>query len=605
MSLAFLGVENSSTGRRWIARDYDERTAQALAQRHGVSDIIARSLSARGLGLDDAAEFLSPKLRDLIPDPSRFKDMDKAASRFVEAVTRGEAIAVFGDYDVDGATSSALLLRFGQALGIAIQLYVPDRLREGYGPNEAAMRQLAADGAKLVICVDCGTTAHAPLAAARDAGLDVIILDHHASEAQLPPAVAVVNPNRIDEAGEYGYLAAVGVTYLFIIAANRALRAVGFYNTLARESREGGAPRSEEGEGALRARKEPDLMQWLDLVALGTVCDVVKLCGLNRAFVAQGLKIAAQKHNAGIAALAQMAGARNMDTYAAGFLLGPRVNAGGRVGEAALGAKLLSTDDASVAASLAQHLHGLNNERREIEARVLYEAEHLTLAENLPMAFVASENWHPGVIGIVASRLKDKFRHPALVVALEGDVGKGSGRSIGNIDLGALIIAARQAGLLINGGGHKMAAGFTVARDKIDALKEFLAERIGKQMQAEPLVPILSLDGMIAGISLQPDFVRQIERLGPFGTGNSEPRFALADCKIIRADVVGEKHVSIVCMQGGQRLRAIAFRAMESDLGQTLLLKPGRIHLAGHLRIDEWQGVERVQFHVGDAAQVN
>ena len=580
MTHPFLGIEKSCTGRRWIARDYDERISLALAQRHGVSDIIARSLSARGIGLDDAAAFLAPKLRDLLPDPSRFKDMDKAASRFAEAVTRGESIAVFGDYDVDGATSSALLLRFAKALGASLQLYVPDRLREGYGPNIAAMRQLAGDGVKLIICVDCGTTAHEPLAAAREAGVEVIILDHHASEPVLPPAVAVVNPNRIDKSGEYGYLAAVGVTYLFVIAANRALRAAGYY----------------------AGKEEPDLLQWLDLVALGTICDVVKLNGLNRGLVVQGLKIAAQRRNAGITALAQIAGVKKMDAYAAGFLLGPRVNAGGRVGEAALGAKLLSTDDASVAASLAQHLHALNNERREIEARVLVEAEHLTLAENLPMAFVASENWHPGVIGIVASRLKDKFRHPALVVALEGDIGKGSGRSIGNIDLGAHIIAARQAGLLLNGGGHKMAAGFTVAREKIDALRDFLAERIGKQMQAEPLVPTLTLDGMVAGISLQPEFVRRIEQLGPFGTGNSEPRFALADCKIIRADIVGEKHVSVIFMQGGQRVRGIAFRAMESDLGQALLSKRERIHLAGHLRIDEWQGEERVQFHIGDAA---
>ena len=581
MTGAFLNIEHSLTGRRWIARDYDERIALALSQRHGISDVIAKSLSARGIGLDEAAAFLDPKLRDLLPDPSRFKDMDKAAARFSDAVIRGESIAVFGDYDVDGATSSALLLRFGQALGVTLQLYVPDRLREGYGPNANAMRQLASEGVKLVICVDCGTTAHEPLAAAQDAGLDVIILDHHASEPNLPPAVAVVNPNRIDESGEFGTLAAVGVTYLFVIAANRVLRAAGFY----------------------ASRKEPDLLQWLDLVALGTVCDVVKLNGLNRGLVTQGLKIAAQRRNIGLTALAQVAGAKAMDAYAAGFLLGPRVNAGGRVGEASLGAKLLSTEDGNVATTLAQHLHALNNERREIEARVLIEAEHLTLQENLPMAFVASENWHPGVIGIVASRLKDKFRHPALVVALEGDIGKGSGRSIGNIDLGAHIIAARQAGLLLNGGGHKMAAGFTVARDKIEALRDFLAERIGKQMLAEPLVPTLTLDGLVAGASLTPEFIRQIENLGPFGTGNSEPRFALADCTIIRATIVGEKHVSVVFMQGGQRVRGIAFRAMESDLGQGLLTNR-RLHLSGHLRVDEWQGNENVQLHISDAAHV-
>jgi len=583
MSEAFLGVEQSFTGRRWVARDYDERTALALSQRHTLPDVIARSLSARGIDLETAPAFLQPKLRDLLPDPSRFKDMDKAAVRMAEALQRGEKIAVFGDYDVDGATSAALLLRFGRAVGSELRLYVPDRLREGYGPNAAAMEQLAAEGIKLVICVDCGTTAYAPLAKAKAAGLDVIVIDHHASEPELPPAFAIVNPNRLDESGEYGYLAAVGVTYLFVVAINRALRATGWYSVL---------------------WVEPDLLAWLDLVALGTVCDVVKLIGLNRAFVAQGLRVMSRKHNVGIAALASVAGhTKHMDTYAAGFILGPRVNAGGRVGEADSGAKLLSTDDRSVALRLAEHLHQLNAERREIEARVLEEAERITLTEVLPMAFVAGENWHPGVIGIVASRLKDKFHHPALVIALEGDIGKGSGRSVSGIDLGAMIIAARQAGLLINGGGHKMAAGFTVARDKVNALRDFLANRIGKQLAAEPLKPTLTLDGLVASTSLHADFVRQLSALDPFGTGNPEPRFALADCRIIRADIVGEKHVSVIVMQGGTRLRGIAFRAMESALGPALLeQKQNLCCLAGHLRIDEWQGDERVQLYIDDAA---
>ncbi len=582
MTVAFLGVSASFTGRRWEARQYDERTALALAQRYTLPDIIARSLAARGVTLDDAPAFLDPKLRDALPNPSSFKDMDKAAARLVTALQNNQSIAIYGDYDVDGATSSALLLRFLRAVGCEARLYVPDRLREGYGPNAAAMQQLASEGVKLVICVDCGTTAHEPLRAAKEAGLDVIILDHHASEPELPPAVAMVNPNRLDEDATYGYLAAVGVTFLFVIAANRALREAHYYSP---------------------AKPEPDLMQWLDLVALGTICDVVKLVGLNRAFVTQGLRVMAAKGNAGIVALATIAGCKKFDAYAAGFILGPRVNAGGRVGEASLGAKLLSTTNESEAQSLAQHLHGLNAERREIEAKVLAEAEAITLIGNMPMAFVASENWHPGVIGIVASRLKDKFHHPALVVSLEGDIGKGSGRSIGNVDLGAHIIAARQAGLLINGGGHKMAAGFTVARDKINALQDFLAERIGKQIAAEPLIPTLTVDGLAASTALQVDFVKQLGKLGPFGTGNSEPRFALADCKIVRADIVGEKHVSVIIMQGGVRVKGIAFRAMENGLGEALLnLKGKTCHLAGHLRVDEWQGDERVQFQIDDGA---
>ena len=581
---AFLGISASFTGRRWEARTYDERTALALAQRFTLPDVIARSLAARDVTLDDAASFLDPKLRDALPNPSSFKDMDKAAARLVAALHKSEPIAIFGDYDVDGATSSALLIRFLRSVGHEARLYVPDRLREGYGPNSAAMRQLATEGVKLVICVDCGTTAHEPLQAAKDAGLDVIILDHHASEPMMPPAVAMVNPNRLDEDASYGYLAAVGVSFLFVIAANRALRDACFYSA---------------------TKPEPDLMQWLDLVALGTICDVVKLVGLNRAFVAQGLRVMAAKNNAGIVALATVAGCQKFDAYAAGYMLGPRVNAGGRVGEAALGAKLLSTHNPTEAQEIAQHLHGLNAERREIEARVLAEAEAITLIGNMPMAFVASENWHPGVIGIVASRLKDKFHHPALVVSLEGDIGKGSGRSVTGVDLGAQIIAARQAGLLINGGGHKMAAGFTVARDKINALQDFLAERIGKLIAAEPLVPTLTVDGLVASTSLQPAFIKQLAKLGPFGTGNSEPRFALADCKIVRADIVGEKHVSVIVMQGGTRLRGIAFRAMDSELGNALLSLKGRnCHLAGHLRIDEWQGEERVQLHIDDGAAI-
>jgi single-stranded-DNA-specific exonuclease len=580
---AFLGVEKSATDRRWIARDYDERLALALAQRHALPDLIARSLAARGVGLEDAAGFLDPRLRDFLPNPSALRDMDAAATRLAEAIRHGESIAVFGDYDVDGATSSALLMRFARAAGIELRLYVPDRLREGYGPNVEAMQRLAGEGVKLIICVDCGTTAHEPLKAAKDAGCDVIVLDHHASEPALPPAAALVNPNRLDESNAYGALAAVGVTYLFVVAVNRALRETGWWSP---------------------DRPEPDLLAWLDLVALGTVCDVVKLTGLNRALVAQGLRVMSQRRNAGISALADVAGQKGpMDTYAAGFILGPRVNAGGRVGEADTGAKLLATDDPAVATRLAQHLHTLNNERRALEAQVLAEAEAITLTENLPMAFVARENWHPGVIGIVASRLKDRFHHPALVIALDGDIGKGSGRSSGSVDLGAAIIAARQAGLLINGGGHKMAAGFTVAREKIEALRDFLAERIGKQIAAEPLIPTLTLDGLATAPALQPDFIKKLAALGPFGSGNAEPRFALADCRILRADIVGEKHVSVLVLQGGARIRGIAFRAIESGLGK-LLLDPNcrDCHLAGHLRLDEWQGEERVQLCIDDAA---
>ena len=582
MSSLFLSIEKSFTGRRWEARGYDERIAQALAQRHGLPDVLARSLSARGVGLDDAARFLDPKLRDLLPDPSSFQDMDRAAARLALALFSGEKIAIWGDYDVDGATSSALLLRFLKQQGVESRLYVPDRLKEGYGPNAAGMLLLAQEGVKLVICVDCGATAHEPLKAAKEAGLDVVVLDHHATEPVLPPAYALVNPNRLDESGEYGYLAAVGVTYLFVVAVNRALREQNYYND---------------------KRPEPDLRLWLDLVALGTVCDVVKLVGLNRAFVAQGLKVMSGRRNTGIKALAEVAGLKGpvMDTYAAGFMLGPRVNAGGRVGEASLGARLLSSDDPFDAAQIAAHLHQLNTERRAIEAAILEEAEAIELPENAALAFVARDKWHPGVIGIVASRLKDKFHHPALVIALDGAIGKGSGRSVDGVDLGAAVIAARQAGLLLNGGGHKMAAGLTVERSKLDALQEFLNARIRKQLDEVAMVPTLKLDGLVSSTSLHVDFIERIGALGPFGTGNAEPRFVLADCRIVRANIVGEKHVSVIVTQGGVTFKGIAFRAMDSGLGENLL-KARQCHLAGHLRLDEWQGEKRVQMHISDGA---
>jgi len=586
MTAAFLGIEQSFTSRQWVAQAYDERLALALAQRYMLPDLIARSLSARGLDLDTAPFFLEPRLRDLLPDPSRFKDMDKAAARFAAAIQADENIAVFGDYDVDGATAAALLMHFARAVGVSLRLYIPDRQKEGYGPNAGAMRQLSSEGVKVVVCVDCGITAHEPLAVARDAGLDVLVLDHHTAEPTLPPACAIVNPNRLDEEqNNYGTLAAVGVTYLFVVAVNRALRAAGWY--------------SDE-------RPEPDLLQWLDLVALGTVCDVVKLTGLNRAFVAQGLKIMEQRQNVGLDALARAAGIKgSFDAYAAGFILGPRINAGGRVGQADIGARLLAVNDPSEAIGLAERVNRFNAERRTIEDQVRVEAEALVFDEKVPLIFVASDNWHAGVLGIVASRLKDKFQRPAIVVGLEDGIGRGSGRSINGVDLGAAVIAARQAGLLINGGGHKMAAGITVKREAITALREFLNERIGKQLAAEPLRPTLMLDGMAAGAALRVELIEKIAKLAPFGAGNAEPRFAVPDSRIIRAEVVGDRHVSLIVMNGGARVRAIAFRAMENGLGPALLSRRGGMcHLAGCLRCDEWRGEKRVQLVLEDAADV-
>lgn len=582
---AFLGVERSVCGRRWSLRPGGEDGIE-IAQRHGLPEIVGRLLAQRDVSVDMAPGFLAPRLRDQLPDPSHLIDMAVAVERLVRAVRDGEGIAVFGDYDVDGATSAALLLRFFTAVGARAAVYVPDRLREGYGPNAPALLKLQRDGAGVVVTVDCGTTAHEPLAAVAEAGLDVIVIDHHVAEPLLPRVLALVNPNRLDETSPHGVLAAVGIAYLLVVALNRALRDAGWY----------------------RERPEPDLLQWLDLVALGTVCDVVPLTGLNRALVVQGLKVARRADNPGIKALAQVAAANGpVDAYQLGFVLGPRVNAGGRVGAADLGAHLLSTDDPAVAAELAQRLDAFNRERRQIEAATLQTAiARVEAAPQSPvLVFVAEEGWHPGVIGIVAARLKERYERPACVVAVQDGVGKGSGRSVPGLPLGPAIIAARQAGLLINGGGHAMAAGFTVAADGIDALREFLAERLGDGVDREQLVPELMIDGALAASAAQASLIGHIEALAPFGSANPEPRFAFPSLRIARAEPVGGTHLRLVLtdpLETG-RIDAIAFRVAGTLLGEFLLAMRGRaVHVAGHLRRDTYRGGDAVQLVIDDAA---
>jgi single-stranded-DNA-specific exonuclease len=587
----FLNVARSLSGKRWQARAFDERLAWALVQGRGLPEIVGRVLAARGVTEEACDGFLNPTLKALLPDPSRFLDMDKAAERIARAILEGEPVAVFGDYDVDGATSSALLRRFFRAVGADLRIYIPDRVAEGYGPNGPALLRLQSEGVRLVVTVDCGISAFAALETAAGAGLDVVVLDHHAAEPGLPPAVALVNPNRLDEDGAYRTLCAAGVTFLAVVAINRTLRAAGFY----------------------RDRPEPNLMDWLDLVALGTVCDVVPLVGLNRALVAQGLKVMAKRGNPGLAALADIAGVKEKpDAYHAGYVLGPRVNAGGRVGASDLGARLLSTDDPIEAMELAQKLEAHNAERRTVEAAVLEEAlagidTHADEAAEL--VFAVGQGWHPGVIGIVAARLKERYSRPACVVAMvpgpDGAlVGKASGRSVRGVDLGAAVIAARQEGLLLAGGGHRMAAGFTVAEDRLEPLRDFLTARVAEQVAAAPLVPTLELDGALSVGAATTALVDTLNKLGPYGTGNAEPRFALADARVVRADVVGANHVRCI-LQGsdGSRLKAIAFRALDTDMGQALLHGRGSpFHLAGILRIDRWNGTEGVQLLIDDAA---
>jgi single-stranded-DNA-specific exonuclease len=590
-----LNVARSFSGFAWRPRLADGRVALMLAQQLDLPEIVARALAGRGIGVAEAEAYLSPTLRTQLPDPGHLRDMDRAAARIADAVAAEEGIAVFGDYDVDGATSSALLTRFFRALGRPIEVYIPDRIREGYGPNGPALRALAARGARVVITVDCGISAFEALDEAKACGLDVVVVDHHVAEERLPAAHAVINPNRLDEASPHRQLAAVGVAFLLVIAVNRELRRRGFFNTV---------------------RREPDLLQWLDIVALGTVCDQVRLTGINRALVAQGLKVMAGRGNAGLRALADVARLEQKpEAWHLGFMLGPRINAGGRVGRPDLGARLLATDDDDEALALARELDAFNAERREIEAQVLEQA--LAQADELAggrepderaLLFLAGENWHPGVIGIVASRVIERYHRPVCVAGIDGAMARGSGRSVPGIDLGAAIIAARQEGLLVNGGGHAMAAGFAVARERLAELGSFLEERIARQRAeaGEELGRMLYLDGAIAVRAATPDLIASLNALAPFGTGNAEPRFVIPAARIGKADVVGENHVRVfVSGDDGGRLKAMAFRAADNPLGRALLETGGLpLHLAGKLRADTWMGRNEVQMFIDDAAPV-
>lgn len=587
---AVLDVAASVLDKKWAFTPTDERLAIAMAQAHGLPLIVTRLLAARGVGLDSVKGFMSPTLREQMPDPYVLRDMQAAAERIADAIEKDQRVAVFGDYDVDGATSSALLKRFFNALGLPLTVYIPDRIAEGYGPNAAALQKLRDQGADLLVTVDCGITAYDAIAAGRAAGLDIVILDHHRAEPALPDAHAVVNPNRLDCDSGLGHMAAVGVTFLAIVAINRVLRQRGYYTA--------------------NNLPEPHILQWLDIVALGTVCDVVPLTGINRAFVSQGLKVMAMRQNAGLVALGDIAGvSQEIGAFHAGFVFGPRVNAGGRVGEAGLGWRLLSTDDAHEARALATRLHDYNSERKAIEDGVLTEALAMVesrLTDDDHVIMVAGDGWHPGVIGIVAARIKEKYNRPACVIAFdENGIGKASGRSAGVVDLGGAIIAAKQNDILIAGGGHKMAAGFTVAKDRMEELQKFVNNHIAAQLAGVPMLAELRVDHVLSVSALTLDMAETIASLGPYGAGHAEPRFVLSAVKIIKATVVGEKHVSCFIQDtaGGASVKAIAFRALDSALGETLLKSAGApLHLAGHVTINNWQGRQSVNFQIVDAA---
>ena len=575
--MAFLGVEASLTGRRWVGlSDEQDRLAEAIAQGQRLPLPVARVLARRGVAVDEAPGFLAPALRDLLPDPMTLRDMAPAADRFLHALKHRQRIAVFADYDVDGGASAALLIVWLRAMGHGATLYIPDRIDEGYGPNVPAMQALGRDH-DLIVCVDCGTLSHEPIAAA---GCDVVVLDHHLGGETLPPAVAVVNPNRQDESGALGHLCAAGVVFLMLVEANRRLR----------------------GQGV----QGPDLMRLLDLVALATVADVAPLIGVNRALVRQGLVVMGRRERPGLVALSDVSRmTKAPDTYALGFLLGPRVNAGGRIGKADLGARLLSTDSLPEAVALAQQLDQLNTERREIEAAVRAEAMAQAEARGTdgPLVWAAGQGWHPGVVGIAAARLKEAFDRPSVVIGIENGIGKGSARSVPGVDLGAAVHRVAAEGLLIKGGGHKMAAGLTVAQDMLEPAMARLAELLARQGAGEGGPRDLSVDGLLAAEGATPELIAQIEAAGPFGASAPAPRFVFADQRIVDARKIGENHLRLT-FGDGARLQAIAFGVWDSPLGMALSTgAAGRFHLAGRVEIDTWGGRQRVQLRLEDAAR--
>jgi single-stranded-DNA-specific exonuclease len=591
----FLGVERSATGRAWRDR-LDERGSArslAIAQRHGMPELLARIVAGRDVEVDAVEAYLDPTIRRLMPDPAVVTDMAPAASRIAAAVMCGEAVAIFGDYDVDGATSAAVLASFLRLAGLDPMIHIPDRIFEGYGPNVEAIRSLAERGARLLVTVDCGTTSVEPLTEAKRLGLDTVVIDHHQADETLPPAVAVVNPNRLDDLSGLGHLAAVGLVFLTVVATNRELRRRGFWND---------------------ARREPDLMELLDLVALGTVADVVALKGLNRAFVAKGMIAMRRRERVGLTALVDVARLTGPpEPWHLGFMLGPRINAGGRIGRADLGARLLMCTDPSDAAALAAELDHLNRERQAIELAAVAEAEAEAMAalgieEKGAVVVTASPRWHPGVVGLVAARLKERFGRPAFAIALgPGDVGTGSGRSIAGVDLGRAVRHGVADGLLVKGGGHAMAAGVTLRTDALGTFRAFLEETLGADVEAARRDDALLVDGALTARAATAELFTTLASAGPFGAGNPEPVIALPSHTVAYVEEVGQAHVRARLQSGdGAMINAIAFRAAGQKLGHALVKNRGRaVHVAGTLSVDRWQGNERVQLRMIDVASAD
>ncbi|WP_108397657.1 single-stranded-DNA-specific exonuclease RecJ [Devosia submarina] len=586
----FLDVHHSLTGRTWTNRldIATGRTAAAIAQRSNISEILARVIAARGVTLDDAEKYLEPTIRGLMPDPSTMTAMDGLADRLARAIVDNEAIALFGDYDVDGACSCALMVRYLRHFGIEPQVHIPDRIFEGYGPNNAAIDKLIDSGASLIITLDCGTTSDDPIAYARGRGAEVLVIDHHLSDHELPKANALVNPNRADDISGLGYLCAAGVTFMVMVAVNRALR--------------------QQNVPGL-----PDLLKLLDLVALATICDVVPLVGLNRAFVVRGLEIARRGDNHGIQALALAARLSGpINPYHLGFLIGPRINAGGRIGNAALGTELLTVDNEHHALAIAARLDELNAERQRIEVEAVEEAAavaelEIGSGEGPPVLVLASANWHPGVAGLIAARLRERFERPVFAIALHPDgTGTGSGRSMPGVDLGRAVIEAVERGLIAKGGGHAMAAGVTIKPGQLGPFRTFLGDALLNQVSSARAKTALPIDAALTARGATLDLVHDLERAGPYGSGNPLPIFAFPAHRAKFVQIVGKGgHVSFtLTSEDGARLKAIAFRAANTPIGQALLRNPdSAFHFAGSLSIDHYQGREQVQFRLTDLAK--
>ncbi len=587
-----LGVRRSARGFTWIDRLSKSRTpiASAIAQRLGVPEILGRILAARGVDLANVDHWLDPTLRDLMPDPSTLQDMDRGAERLARAIKSGESVAVFGDYDVDGASSTALVISFLAAHGLRARIYIPDRLSEGYGPNSEAFATLIDEGAALIVTVDCGTASHEPIAQAKARGVDVVVVDHHLADEQLPDAFALINPNRMDDLSGQGDLAAAGVTFLLLVATARHLRASGWY----------------ECNGP-----QPDLRQWLDMVALATVADVVPLSGLNRAFVATGLKVLHARRNIGLRALADVSGLSSEPTsYHLGYVLGPRINAGGRIGNASLGARLLTAGDDLEARGIADELEQLNKARKALEADMIEEAmaaadRRLEQEPDAPITLVDSEQWHKGLVGLIASRLVERYQRPALAITWDqGTRGTGSARSIAGVDLGTAVRAAVEAGILIKGGGHAMAAGLTVERTRFDELESALCSALQSDVLAARQLPTLEIDATLSGGGATRELMELLDKAGPFGSGNPEPRFVFAGHRCGFSKTVGSGHVRCqLTGPDGVRLDAIAFRAADTEIGALLSARGrGLLHVVGHLRRNTWGGREKIELIVEDVA---